>query len=706
MQDTEKNILKKYFGYDEFRKGQKEVIESILGGKDTLAIMPTGAGKSLCYQVPAMAMDGITIVISPLISLMKDQVDSLDSVGIKSTYINSTLSNLEIGERLFDARDGQYKLIYVAPERLDSREFFNFLNEIEISLIAIDEAHCVSQWGHDFRPSYTRVSGVINGLQKRPVVAAFTATATQEVKEDIQKLLYLESPNTFVTGFDRENLTFSVIRGEDKYGFIEGFLKDKEGETGIIYTSTRKEAENLNSKLALAGYKTGLYHGGLSESDRTKAQDDFSYDNIDVIVATNAFGMGIDKSNVRYVIHNNMPKNMESYYQEAGRAGRDGEDSECILLFNPKDIQTQKFFIEETVRNESRKSHEYKRLQDMVDYCHTSVCLRKYILEYFGEEEVSDSCENCSICNDDRENQDITELAQKVFSCIYRMQERFGVIMVAETLKGSKNRKLLNFGLDKLSTYGIVKGYTTKELQDIINKLTADGFLFLTEGQYPVVKLTPRAIGVLKGKEEVFMKVEKAKTVKVGKDNELFNILRELRKEIAVENGIPPYIVFSDASIREMSEYLPLEKRSMLSIKGVGESKFEKYGKRFVSAIKRYVDEKGVAVDSKQEASDGQRTDKVKSHVLSLELYNEGKDIDEIASIRGITRLTAENHLFKCAVEGMDIDLSKFIPDEYRDQIFEAIESVGAQQLKPIKEALPEEVTYTAIKAALAEYSK
>lgn len=588
MIDIQKDILKKYFGYDRFRKGQEEVINSILKGNDTIAIMPTGAGKSLCYQVPAMALEGITVVISPLISLMKDQVDSLNEMGIKSAYINSTLSSMEITEILFDAKDEEYKLIYVAPERLNSSEFLNFLDEADISLIAVDEAHCVSQWGHDFRPSYTRISQTIQKLDKRPIVCAFTATATNEVKNDIKNLLKLKNPNEYISGFDRENLTFSVIRGENTKKFISDFVENNKEQTGIIYTSTRKEAESIYELLIDKDYKAGIYHAGLADEQRTKMQEDFSYDNIDVIVATNAFGMGIDKSNVRYVIHNNMPKNMESYYQEAGRAGRDGEKSECILLFNPKDIQTQKFFIEETIYNIDRKEYEYKRLQDMIDYCHTSNCLRKYILEYFGEENIEDKCGNCSVCNDNEEKEDITVLAQKIISCVYRMKERYGSILIAQVLRGSKNQKLLNFGLDKLSTYAIVKEYTVKEIQEIINKLIADDYLVLSQGQYPVVKMNNKSIEVLKGNENVFMKINK-KVKKISKtDNDLFDILKEFRKEISTRENIPPYIVFSDASLKEMSVYMPENEEEFLTIKGVGQSKLEKYGEIFIDKINEY----------------------------------------------------------------------------------------------------------------------
>jgi ATP-dependent DNA helicase RecQ len=698
MLQKSREILKKYYGYSEFRVAQEQIVESILKGKDTLAIMPTGAGKSICFQIPALLMEGITIVISPLISLMKDQVDYLREIGIEAAYINSSLDNLELQETLFYARSGKYKLIYIAPERLESESFCNLLKELNIPLIAVDEAHCVSQWGHDFRPSYRRISSFINKLSKRPVVAAFTATATEVVRKDMLELLDLSNPKVFVTGFDRKNLSFTVIKGEDKDNFLKEYIANNESKIGIIYTSTRKEAESLYSKLNQKGYKVGVYHAGLSENQRNQVQEDFSFDNIDIIVATNAFGMGIDKSNVRYVIHYNIPKNMEAYYQEAGRAGRDGEDSECIILFSPKDIQVQKYFIDESNMSEERKNYEYNKLRVMVDYCYTSKCLRAYILQYFGEIEVMENCGNCSNCNDTREEKDITLEAQKIFSCVYRMKERFGVNMIADVLKGSENKKVLSASLDRLSTYGIMKEFTQKQISSLINKLIADEYLTITDDAYPVVKLKPNSYAVLKNQEKVFMKISKVqKAVKI--DNELFAVLSALRKEISLKESIPPFMIFHDSTLKEMSEYMPSDLDSLLLIKGVGERKAEVYGKYFLEAICKYIKENNLKSNIKAEKEFPEEIEKIKTHMVTYNLYKDGKSLKDISKERGLGITTIQDHIFKCLMDGMEINIDDFIEKSYESLILEAIKNIGGNKLKPIKDALPQEVDYMSIKA-------
>lgn len=711
--------LKKYYGYDSFRKGQESVIESIMSGVDTFAVMPTGAGKSVCYQIPALLLPGVTLVISPLISLMKDQVDTLNSVGIAATYINSSLSINEVNDRIDKVAQGEFKLLYVAPERLESDFFCSMLNRLTISLLAVDEAHCVSQWGHDFRPSYSAISSLIRKLPGRPIIAAFTATATDAVRRDVIKLLELRQPDVYVTGFNRENLSFTVIRGENKRDFVLKYIENNKDKVGIIYTATRKETDNLYELLHKKGYNVGKYHAGLGDAERKQNQEKFLYDDINIIIATNAFGMGIDKSNVRYVIHYNLPKSMEAYYQEAGRGGRDGEPSECILLYSAADVLLQKFLMEQGVVSPDRKVNEYKKLQAMVDYSHTTRCLRQFILQYFGEENVQDKCSNCSTCNDESELVDITIEAQKIFSCILRMKERFGTTLIAEVLRGSKNKKVLDLGFEKLSTYGIIKQYTVKEIRDLINVLTAEDYLSLADGQFPVVRLKEKAVAVLKNQEKVYQKVEKRKA-KAAKDTGLFEILRSLRKEISEREKVPPYIVFADSALREMSEYFPVNKSELLSIKGVGESKLNKYGEEFIGVIKKYMSENNIelkeeilyneevditALNEFETEQKDENEDKVPSYVITYNMYKEGKSIEDIISERQLKSLTVQDHILKCAYEGFEVNLDDFIPKNHEALIIEVIEKIGASKLKPIKDALPKEVDYLAIKAAIFKHA-
>lgn len=587
MLNKARQILQKFYGYEDFRPGQKKVVESLLNKNDTVAIMPTGAGKSICFQIPALLFEGVTLVISPLISLMKDQVDSLRQLGIAAVYINSSVSKAQLYKDLQDISAGFYKIIYIAPERLTFEYLPDSFKNLNISMVAVDEAHCLSQWGHDFRPSYRNILNFTNSLRIKPIISAFTATATPEVKTDIINLLGLKQPNVFVTGFDRPNLYFSVLRGEVKDKFVIDYVKKHQDEAGIIYVGTRKDVDALQVLLEIKGVKAGRYHAGITDEERNQMQEDFLYDNLSVMVATNAFGMGIDKPNVRYVIHYNMPKNMEAYYQEAGRAGRDGLSGNCILLYSPQDTQLQKFLISKSTESEIRQQLEYKRLQSMVDYCHTPQCLRAFILHYFGEFDVEEHCDNCSNCKLEGELIDITIDAQKVLSCVYRMHERFGVKMIAEVLKGSKSAKVKQFNFERLSTYGLMKERKLKDISDLILRLSAMQYLDITESQYPVVTLNELSWQVLRGQKKVWQKMVIVKKAKAK--GELFEALRSLRKELATKEKLPPYMIFSDATLTQMATDKPTDLELMKNIRGVGEFKLQKYGEKFLTVIKSYI---------------------------------------------------------------------------------------------------------------------
>ena len=591
------DVLHKYYGYTSFRKGQENIITSIINKEDVLAIMPTGGGKSICYQVPALCLDGITIVISPLISLMKDQVDALKTMGVKARLINSSLSNSEYSGVLEEIENDECKIIYIAPERLDSMEFVNIIRGKNISQVAIDEAHCVSQWGHDFRVSYKKIPYFINRLDKRPIVTAFTATASNEVREDIINILNLHNPAVYITGFDRENLSINIVKSSSKNKYTLDYVENHKNESGIIYASTRKEVETIYEGLLKRNYSVAKYHAGLSNEARKEYQENFINDDIKIMVATNAFGMGIDKPNIRWVLHYNMPQSIENYYQEIGRAGRDGEDSECVLLFSPGDVHTQKYLVEVGIENSERKRVQYKKLQQMVDLVYSNTCYRKNILNYFGEIFLDD-CNNCSNCLNEGEVVDKTLDAQKVISCIARMKRSFGATMIIDVLRGSKNKKVLDLGFDTLTTYGIMKNYSNEDLKTFINTLVSHGFLDVVEnigprGSFPTIKLNEQSLKVIRQEIKVEFKEDKV-TKSRYVENELYEMLVSLRSEIAKEEGIAPYMVFGDATLKNMASVYATNKEEMLNISGVGQIKYEKYGKRFKDIIEKYIEEKNI----------------------------------------------------------------------------------------------------------------
>ena len=605
---TPKEALKAVFGYDSFRPGQEAVINAILDGRDILAVMPTGAGKSLCYQVPAMLFSGITLVISPLISLMQDQVKALNEAGVNAAFINSSLSEKELNDTFKNAYKGHYKIIYVAPERLMSEGFISFAKSVEISMVTVDEAHCISQWGQDFRPSYMDIAEFINILDKRPIISAFTATATQNVREDIICSLGLNDPYFLVTGFDRENLFFQVDKPQNKERFILDFIGRHRGESGIIYCATRKNVDSLYTLLRKQHISVGKYHAGMSNEERKQMQNDFVFDYTSIVIATNAFGMGIDKSNVRFVIHYNMPSSMENYYQEAGRAGRDGLNSECILLFSPQDIIINRFLLEhkdfsdvDPIDAMTIRERDIKRLQIMEGYCYTTECLRNYILKYFGEDPKK-PCDDCGNCLRQFETLDMTDEAKKIINCIYESRGRYGKNIIMDTVLGAKTARLTEIGATEYKSYGVLESSNKNLLRRLIEELLLEGYI--ATGEYQVLKLgdisrlkntETKVLVKITDEDKITKRKEKPKNNKKGMDSltsngfKLFDKLKELRLEIARAEKIPPYIVFNDKTLIDMCAKMPTTKSDMLNVSGVGENKYGKYGERFIAVIKEYV---------------------------------------------------------------------------------------------------------------------
>ena len=715
MINRAREVLKEYYGYDSFRERQEEIITSILEGKDVVTIMPTGGGKSICYQVPALILDGLTIVISPLISLMKDQVDNIKNMGIKSAYINSTLSENEIKSILNDVIKNEVKILYVAPERLESTEFLNLITRVKISQIAVDEAHCISQWGHDFRSSYRRISKFIDLLVYRPIITAFTATATDEVRRDIINLLRLNEPKIFITGFDRKNLKITIEKAVVKKQYILDYINSSEGASGIIYCATRKDVDIIYEMLIANNIKGERYHAGLNDEERRLAQERFIYDQANVMVATNAFGMGIDKPDIRYVIHYNMPKSLEGYYQEIGRAGRDGEESECIMLFSPSDVQTQRYIIDIGTSSGVRKEKEYVKLQTMVNLIYTQECYRKYILNYFGEE-YEGNCNKCSNCDTEQSKEDKTIDAQKVISCVYRVKRGYGVGMLVDVLRGSKNKKLLDLKLNEVSTYGIMKEYSKDNLTEFINTLIALGYLNYG-GEYPVVSLNNNSMEIVKGKRTVWIREHKINKASFTVDNELFEILRRLRHEIAVGEKVPPYMVFGDSTLKELSSRMPVDKEQMLEVSGVGERKYDKYGQQFIEKIMDYLNSNNInhiwiskaksdiSIEEKKNNIEGSKNIKEKSYINTVEMLRVYGSLRKTAGERELTLTTIISHVEKYISEGNSIDFKIDFSDIFNEQdeeiVKEVIKNVGFNKLKAIKEQVPSNISYDVIKGII-----
>jgi ATP-dependent DNA helicase RecQ len=703
------DVLKKYFGYSEFRPLQKDVINDILDNKDVFVLMPTGGGKSLCYQIPALMKEGVCVVVSPLISLMKDQVDGLKQNGINAEFLNSTLSESEQSNIINSIKLNELDLIYVAPERITQPNFLELLSSIKISMFAIDESHCVSEWGHDFRPDYIKLSLLRETFTEVPIMA-LTATATERVQKDIISSLNLKNTQTYKASFDRTNLHYAVLPQHDSYNQLLSYLHYNKGKSGIIYCLSRKGVENLTEDLTDEGYKVLPYHAGLSGDKRAENQERFIKDDVDIIVATVAFGMGIDKPDVRFVVHYNLPSSLERYYQETGRAGRDGLPSECILFFGYGDKSKITFFIEQK-EDEKEKNIGYAQLRSMIDFCESNLCRRDVLLGYFGEIYYETNCKNCDNCINPKDLFDGTEIAQKILSCVFRVDQRFGVVYISKVLTGSKEKQILVNNHEKLSTYSIIKNYSAKQVEDFIRELVQKDLLKLNEDRFSVLQLTKDSNDVLKGNIKVMLtKPSKPQAVisgniKTNYDDVLFENLKRLRKVLADQLEIPPYQVFNDKTLQEMCIFYPQSNESFINISGVGSKKLESFGEQFLEVIKQYclqneIDEipklQSIPINSKKKLRSSSSSTK------SYDLYKSGMKITEIAKERRISERTVVTHIEDAILAGNEVNIRDFTSKNKEELIKLAIEDVGSDLLTPIKESVGKSITYDEIRIVRA----
>lgn len=699
-------VLKKYFGYDTFRPGQREIIENIVSGKDTFVLMPTGGGKSICYQVPALIMEGLTIVISPLIALMKDQVDALKSNKIEAEYLNSTLSQDEISSIESSLLQGRIKLLYVAPERLANPNFRNFLTKLKISLIAVDEAHCISEWGHDFRPDYRNLKNLRTLFPKIPVIA-LTATATQKVAEDIQKQLQMTTANLFRSSFNRPNLSYHLVSKSDGIDLLPSYVSKYKDESVIIYCSSRKSTETLAEMLRTQRIPAEAYHAGLEQNARKNVQDKFIKDEVKVVVATIAFGMGIDKPNVRLVVHYDLPKTLEGYYQETGRAGRDGLPGECVLFYSYGDKAKQEFFINQ-MENEKERDNSFRKLSEVINYCETVGCRRKYLLEYFDETWEHENCGGCNNCLGEKEIFDATEITQKVISAIIRTNERFGAAHVMNVLLGKRLKKILELGHEKLSVFGIVKNYSEEELKHLFESLFQKKLIGKTEGRYSTIFVTEDGRRWLKSKESLSLvrpvNAFEKNIQEPEYDHELFNLLRELRKGIAEQRNVPPFIIFGDNSLVEMATYFPQSLQSFSTISGVGQQKLEDLGDQFVAVIKEYCEAKNIAEKPKRFSRVRKAIKKISrgaTYHQTKSMLEQKLSIEEIAEQRDCSEGTVVGHIEKLIKEGENLDIEYLkLPERQMNEIRRAFLDSGSLYLAPVKELLGEKYSYDQLRVA------